>query len=386
MTIAGFVALGLCCLFVLLALHPFVTYPLSLMVVRRMRPRPPARIGTSPAPGLAVCVCAYNEESVIEEKVENLLDLRRAMDGNLEILVYVDAATDRTADILRRYVDRLTLVVSPQRHGKTHGMNRLVALARSDVVVFTDANVRIEPEAMPRLATYFTDPTVGCVCGTLTYVNDDETPTAASGALYWRLEEAIKQLESDTGSVMGADGSVFAVRRPLHRPVPDDIIDDFFVSLSVLCDGWRVVRAPDVRAYEKGATASFDEFRRKIRISCQAVNVHRMLWPRLRGLDPMLLYMYLSHKWLRWMTAMMLAGAMVSGFAWLWLVFGGPGLAGGAAALGAFALADIFKVGKARMLREILTAFAATAIGVLRSYRGDRYQTWTPAQSVRRAQ
>jgi cellulose synthase/poly-beta-1,6-N-acetylglucosamine synthase-like glycosyltransferase len=369
-----------------LALHPFTTYPLSLALLRRLRPQPVRPVPDGGPRSFAVCLCAYNEEAVIEDKVLNLLEMRQALGGALDILVYVDAATDRTAELLRRHEDVLTLVVSPQRHGKTHGMNRLVSLTRADVVIFTDANVRIDPETLPNLARYFADPSVGCVCGTLTYTNDDETPTAASGAAYWRLEETIKQLESDTGSVIGADGSVFAIRRELHRPVPEDIIDDFHVSLSILCDGRRVVRAPDIRAYEKGATSSGDEFRRKVRIACQAVNVHRLLRPRIARTDLLTRYKYASHKWLRWMTGFLLAAAGLSGLLFLWLAFQWTGLAVAFAGAGAAALLDRLGVARVRTVREILSAFAATAVGVLRSYRGDRFQTWTPAQSVRRAQ
>lgn len=386
MTVAGLIALAACCSLMALALHPFTTYPLSLALLARLRPRPiRPEPGTGPE-SFAVCLCAYNEEAVIEDKVRNLMEMRRALGGRLDILVYVDAATDRTAELLRRHEDGLTLVVSPQRHGKTHGMNRLASLTRADVLIFTDANVIVETGTLANLARYFADPSVGCVCGTLTYTNGDETPTAASGAAYWRLEEAIKRLESDTGSVIGADGSIFAIRRALHRPVPEDIIDDFHVSLSILCDGHRVVRAPDIRAREKGATSSGDEFRRKVRIACQAVNVHRLLWPRIARTDLLTRYKYISHKWLRWMTGFLLGAAALSGLLFLWLAFQWTGLAAASAGVGAFLLLDRLGVARARAVREILSAFAATAVGVLRSYRGDRFQTWTPAQSVRRAQ
>jgi cellulose synthase/poly-beta-1,6-N-acetylglucosamine synthase-like glycosyltransferase len=386
MTVAGLIALAACCSLMALALHPFTTYPLSLALLARLRPRP-----LRPEPGagpesFAVCLCAYNEEAVIEDKVRNLMAMRRALGGRLDILVYVDAATDRTAELLRRHEGDLTLVVSTQRHGKTHGMNRLVSLTRADVVIFTDANVSVDPDTLPNLRRYFADPSVGCVCGTLTYTNGAATPTAASGAAYWRIEETIKQLESDTGSVIGADGSVFAIRRALHRPVPEDIIDDFHVSLSILCDGHRVVRAPDIRAYEKGATSSGDEFRRKVRIACQAVNVHRLLWPRIARTDLLTRYKYVSHKWLRWMAGFLLGAAALSGLLFLWLAFQWTGLAAASAGAGAFMLLDRLGVARVRAVREILSAFAATAVGVLRSYRGDRFQTWTPAQSVRRAQ
>lgn len=145
-----------------------------------------------------MCVCAYNEERVIEAKIENLLALKEREPG-LEILVYVDAATDRTAEILARYRDRIDVHVATERHGKTHGMNLLVAKASAPIVVFTDANVMLAPDALHHLRRYFTDPTVGCVCGNLTYTNPDASVTAASGARYWRLEQTIKQLEQATG-------------------------------------------------------------------------------------------------------------------------------------------------------------------------------------------
>ena len=141
-----------------------------------------------------------------------------------------------------------------------------------------DANVVFAPDAVRRLLRPFADPAVGCVCGHLVYTAPDGAAaegggggaTAATGSLYWRLEERIKELESRTGSVMGADGSIFAIRRALHRPPPRDIIDDMYVSLSILCDGHRVVRAGDALAYEATVSRPAEEFRRKIRIACQA--------------------------------------------------------------------------------------------------------------------
>src|SRR3546814_2154807 len=103
-------------------------------------------------------------------------------------------------------------------------MNTLVQAAEGDIVVFTDANVMVDPAALAALRRSFADPTVGCVCGQLVYTNPEEGATAAVGSFYWRLEERIKALESRSGSTMGADGSIFAVRRGLYRAVPPDII------------------------------------------------------------------------------------------------------------------------------------------------------------------
>lgn len=378
--------LAAACFFLLLAAHPFATYPLSLRLLRRWRPVPlRPRPGAAP-PSFSICVCAHNEARVIREKVQNLLALRDATPGGLEILVYDDASSDGTGEILAGYADRVTLVRAPSRTGKTPGMNRLAALAKGEILAFSDANVTVEPEALARMARYFADPAVGCVCGHLLYLNRDQSVTAGTGAAYWALEEEIKQLESDTGSVMGADGSLFAVRKALHRPVPEDLIDDIHVSFDVLFQGYRVVRAPDARAFENSAVLAADEFRRKVRISCQAFNIHRRLWPRLKRLSWLDLYKYLSHKFLRWLTiySLGLAGllflaALVSLAGWAI----GLGLA--AAGALALALAYALKLKPARKLVDVLGAFAATGLGVVYSLRGREFRTWTPAASVRGA-
>jgi hypothetical protein len=207
---------------------------------------------------------------------------------------------------------------------------------------------------------------------------------AAVGTSYWRLEEFVKEFESRTGSTMGADGSIFAVRRVLHEPPPPDIIDDMFVSLSVLCKGYRVVRAADALAYEQIVSHPSDEFRRKVRISCQAFNVHRLLTQELRTMSILNRYKYISHKLLRWLTGYFLATsslllAMALGIAGGWFVVLVPvGAAGVTALFGA-----AFPHGRAAKLLYIAEAFAGTSVGVFRSMCGDRFQTWNPPASAR---
>ena len=375
----AFLAAAALCL--ALGVHPFLTYPASLRLLARVRPRPIRRTSDL-APRTALCVCAYNEQTIIAEKAENMLAMRRAV-PSLDLLVYVDAASDRTAEILGRFQDDIRVVVGAQRHGKTHGMNMLVQSTDADYVIFSDANVMFAPDAIPFLLRPFEDPSVGCVCGHLIYTDAGDNATAALGSAYWRLEESIKDLESLTGSTMGADGSIFAIRRALHRPPPPDIIDDMFVSLSILCGGHRVVRAPDALAYEKTTSRPDEEFRRKIRIACQAFNVHRLLWPRLRALPLLDQYKYVSHKLLRWLAVYFLALAGLFATIGLALTHHWSLLAVVilGAALPAVGLA--LQSGPIRKLADVALAFVATGLGVLRSLKGDRFQVWTPPSSAR---
>ena len=90
------------------------------------------------------------------------------------------------------------------RTGKVGGMRRLVEATEAEILIFTDANVIVEPASIPRLVAYFTKPDIGTVAGTLHYTNPDDSPSAQTNSAYWRLEETIKRLESETGSTMGA--------------------------------------------------------------------------------------------------------------------------------------------------------------------------------------
>lgn len=390
--------------FAILFIHPILLYPASLMMIARFSGA--SRDGANSLSiarldcgrkvsseldatvancrkNVSICVCAYNEAGVIRQKVENLFSLRRHR-PDLQILVYVDGATDGTADILRDYERDLTLIVSSENTGKTVGMRRLVGMATGDVLVFSDANVMFASDAIDRMMERFDDSSVGCVCGRLVYQNREASSAANIGAGYWDFEENLKSLECQTGTTICADGSIFAVRRDLYPQVPDDIIEDFFVSLSILCSGFRIVCAPDAIAWEDSATSSADEFRRKVRISCQAFNVHRLIWPRLARQDALTIYKYVSHKLLRWLMPFHLVGAGLAGLGIMVHTLGWVPTACaafvGLAGLVAGRAASFRPAAKAT---EVLSALAATGLGVVYSMRGHRFKTWKPVPSAR---
>jgi hypothetical protein len=154
--------------------------------------------------------------------------------------------------------------------------------------------------------------------------------------------------------------------------------------MDVLCQGYRVVSAPDVRCFERTATEPMDEFRRKIRIACEGFNVTRLMWPRLRRLPAFTLYKYLSHRVLRWFSIYLLG---LSGLAWLSaliVLLGWPAaLALCAAGFVVSAIGWRLRIGPVRRVVDILVAMTGVGIGVARSIRGDRFVMWGPAGSVR---
>lgn len=376
--------LFLSALFLLLAVHPFTSYPLSLALLRWCKGKPQKRLGArAETPSFAICVPAYNEEHGIIAKAENLLALQRSV-PSCEVLVYIDAATDRTEALLEPYRDRIDVVVAETRRGKSHGLNLLTARATADILVFTDANVMLHPEALVRIGEAFERPEVGCVSGHLRYQNGSESSTAAAGDLYWKIEEAIRQLESDTVGIVGVDGSLFATRRALHPFVPADIIDDFYVSMKILLEGHAVVRAPEALAFERTGSDERDEFGRKVRIACQAFNVHRRLWPQICRARLGLVYAYLSHRLLKWLIVYNLALSAAFAVAEL-AELTSLRVAASATVMIAAAgyVAWRLDVPPARRLGSMLVAFVGAGLGVLRSLRGDRFQTWNPIATAR---
>ena len=373
--------------FLLLALHPFVTYPASLWVGSKLARYKPTLLSPDTPQRVAILFCAYNEEAVIAEKLRNCLEIC-ANDGNAGVYVYADGCSDRTVEITRAFGDQIYLIEGKTRQGKSAGMNELARTARqggADILFFTDANVLLDLDAIDAMRREFVDASVGCVTGHLDYVNSDESATASVGAQYWSFDSIIKQLETKTGSCVGADGSIFGIRASLFRPVPENIIDDFFTSMSVLCDGWRVVYSLAIVARERSATYSLEEYRRKVRIACRAFNCNRLLWPRLQHLPPWTLYKYASHKLLRWLTAVWLFGAglaLLGGilslpFSWtveaLLLVLAG------------LVVLAVCKLPGApwRHVREAGIAVLATGVGVVKSIQGERFQTWSHAPTTR---
>jgi cellulose synthase/poly-beta-1,6-N-acetylglucosamine synthase-like glycosyltransferase len=371
----------------LLVVHPFVTYPLSLLVLARLYRAEPVACGTATkAPAsVDICMSAYNEERVIVAKIETLLAMAERYPGPVTVNVYVDGASDATADLLAPYRDRATIVVSADRRGKTFGLNTLVEQTRGELIMFTDANVVSDADALAGLAAPFADTDIGLVSARLRYNNPDESATSRSGAAYWEVEETIKRIESRTIGLIGVDGAMFMVRRQLHAAPPDHLIDDLYVSLQVLIRGARIVSVDSVTVYERSAVLAGEEFMRKRRIACQAWNVHRTLWPQLRRMPALRIYSYVSHRLMKWLTPLFVAVAGVSFMVLLAAVIGAGALAalvvGGAIGL---ALAYRWHFPPAAIAVSVISSLLGVAVGIGEAMVTTRtYTVWRPAGSVR---
>lgn len=326
----------------LLVFHVYVGYPVGVYLRAKMASRTkqipqPEKMG-SELPSVTVIIPAHNEERWIAHKIENVLELMYPRE-RLKVLVASDGCTDNTVSVAGQYVDRgVEVNHAPQRAGKMATLNRVISSVRSEIIVITDANALLSPDALKWLVRHFQDPQVGCVTGIKLC-----TPTSSSASegegLYLRYESWIKQSESDLGSCLGGNGQLMAVRKALFPVIPADS-DDFYVPMKVLIeDGLQVRFERHAKAWIPAAAHLSQEMRRKVRTH---VALFRNLPYLKQGLNPAksrIWWGFLSHHVLRvFVPWAMLVSLLLSPLLWrAGMLYQVVGAAQGAFYLGALA-------------------------------------------------
>ena len=253
-----------------------VVYPLGAAALARVRTRRVRKEAIEPH--VTVIVAAYNEEPVIERRLENLLALDYPAD-KLDVVVTSDASTDRTHELVERFGDRVRLIVNP-RGGKVAAQNRAVRETGGEIVAFSDANATWAPDALRQLVANFADPDVAYVCGRLVLEAADGSNREG---LYWRYELVQREAESRLGSVTGGNGSIYAVRRSDYVEVDPKWGHDLSFPYRMVQAGRRAVYEPLAKAFEKPTPSNETEYRRKVRMfeHCWEITLRGSMLKRL---------------------------------------------------------------------------------------------------------
>jgi len=255
-------------------------------------------------PEVCLFVTAYNESDYVEAKVNNMKSLNYPSD-KIQYLWITDGSDDGTPDKLKQYpemeVHHLT-----ERNGKIHAMNRGMKFVKAPIVIFSDSNTILCPEAISIIVNTFRDPRVGCIAGEKRIVTNKLDSAAGSGEnLYWKFESWVKRMDSELNSAVGAVGELFAIRTSLYMEVENDtILDDFVISLRIAEKGYCIAYTPDAYAIETASVNVKEELKRKVRIAAGGlqtiVRLKELLNPFRFG---WLSIQYISHKVLRWTIA-----------------------------------------------------------------------------------
>ena len=287
-------------------LYAYFGYPLALAALARLSPVAVQR-DEGFLPEVTLLIVAFNEEKEIEAKLNNSLSLDYPPD-RLRIIVASDGSTDGTNAIVGKYRDRVELLAFAGNRGKIVALNEAMAQINSEIVVFSDANVMYQAVALRKLVRNFHDPRVGAVSGRVSLLNE-MVSYRASEQFYYSIEHFVQAQEGATGAMIGADGAMYAVRRSLFREPPaDTILDDFVISMRIALDGHLVVHEPEADGWEYNYLEVEGEFRRKARIMAGGFQclLRREMVPHLSS-QPLLLFKFVSHKVLRWMSGVLVA-------------------------------------------------------------------------------
>jgi len=283
--------------------YTYVGYPVLLQLLGSLGRRRRAQSPPREWPLVSVTIPVHNEAEVIASTLERILEVDYPVERR-QILVVSDASSDQTDDIVSRFAPRgVELLRLPERRGKTTAENVARAHLRGDIIVNTDASVRIHPQALKALVTRFADPTVGVASGRDVSVTHGDPRANAGESAYVGYEMWVRDLETRVSGIVGASGCLYAVRAELHRQaVRGDLSRDFGSALLARRRGLRAVSVPEAVCFVPRGASLRQEYRRKVRTMARGL---RTLWALRALLNPLryglFAWMLWSHKLCRWL-------------------------------------------------------------------------------------
>jgi cellulose synthase/poly-beta-1,6-N-acetylglucosamine synthase-like glycosyltransferase len=283
--------------------YSYVGYPLLLKVLGLGRARRRAARPFEQWPSISITIPVHNEARVIAGTLERVLELDYPAERR-QILVVSDASSDGTDDIVSRFAaGGVELLRLPERRGKTAAENAARGQLRGDIIINTDASVRIDRGALKPLVAEFADPAVGVASGRDVSVAHVDAEANAGESAYIGYEMWVRDLETRVGGIVGASGCLYAIRAELHRePVPGDLSRDFGAALFARRRGYRAVSVPEALCFVPRSASLRQEYRRKVRTMARGL---RTLWALRALLNPLrhgsFAWMLCSHKLCRWL-------------------------------------------------------------------------------------
>jgi len=305
---------------IFLILHTYLFYPaMMILFFRKPRVALPQFQTEEELPTVAILIAAYNEESVIEEKLNSIYHSDYPL-SKINVYVGSDASKDQTVAIVKRLQSKynsLFLIEFAERVGKIAIVNHLQTLVKDEILILTDANVMFTKNLITELVKNFKSSQTGIVAANIIKESKSKVGISSTEKKYLSLENKIKTAESNAFNlIMGAEGGCYALRNSLFTKVPSNfIVDDFFITLSVINKGAAVIFNPAAICLEDVGDDPVGEYKRKVRIS--SGNFQNLFYFKkhlLRFWSPICFTLW-SHKVLRWITpSLLIISLLSSGF------------------------------------------------------------------------
>jgi len=275
--------------------YVYIGYPLVLAIWSAVRRRPISRCYSEPT--VSMIIAAYNEREEIQRRIENCLALDYPK-NKIEIIAALDGSTDGTDVLAREYEKHgIRILNLPVHQGKAAALNCALAVANGEILLFGDARQVFAPNAVRELVANFADPRIGAVSGELVLLDESGCEAKDAIGFYWRYEKKLRLMEGQIHSTLGCTGAIYAIRRELAEPLPENIIlDDVMLPMRAVLQGHRVVLDGHARAFDRVASTPEAEYQRKIRTLMGNYQLILQMPELLLPWKNPVFFQFLSHK------------------------------------------------------------------------------------------
>ena len=369
--------------------YTYAGYPLLLALVSTIRPRRVRRGEFQTT--VSIIITAYNEERDLKDKLDNTLALDYPREL-IETIVASDCSTDRTDEIAREYAANTAcnFIARPSDLGRPRHRTRQLSRRAARSFFFPTPPAFISPIALRAIMPSFADTTVGCVAGRLIYVDGSNSQVGKGARSYWGYERFLKRHESRIGSLIGASGCLYAVRRSAYVPLYHEACSDFIIATKMVEQNLRAVYEPEAVCTEETNRQGGKELKMRVRIIAQTLND---LWRHRVMLNPFHSGFYavqlLSHKVMRYLVpfllvALFIASALLSVSSISYRLFFVIQLVGYACPAFAWILNQVGI--RSRLIafpQYFILANLASLIACYQFLRGERYARWEPIRESR---
>lgn len=283
--------------------YHYVFFPIVLTLLAKGKKLSDDTYEHNELPTISILLAAYNEEDVIREKITTTFKTSYPID-KIEFLIGSDASNDQTDHIINSFKDeypQITLHRFKGRTGKPQIINKLKTHAKGDILILTDANVFLDENCLFELVKHFKNKSIGLVGGNIINLKTKTDGISNQEKAYLSIENKLKYNEGLIwGSMMGAFGGLFAIKKSIYESVPKGfIVDDFYISMNVLIKKLNVINSLEAIAYEDVSNIPKEEFRRKVRIGIgnfqNLFRFRKLIFSRFG-----VAFSFISHKVIRW--------------------------------------------------------------------------------------
>lgn len=287
--------------------HTYLIYPIGVIAFSKFSKKKKTDFDTSQSQiNVAVVFAAYNEESVIQEKIESIFNCNYPT-SNISVYIGSDASTDATDNIVKKLLEKranLNFIRFDKRTGKSGIINHLFEICKEDLVIGTDANIIFNENTISNFVRHFKDEAISLVGGNISYIQKNKLGISTQENTYLSFENRLKQAESDLWSkVQGVEGGLYCIRKKDFSPIPPlTFMEDFYITYSVFSKNGSVRFDTEAQGFEDVSTLQEEEFKRKTRISIGNFQNLRRFKSLLFEKPFPLGFAFLSHKILRWFT------------------------------------------------------------------------------------